>query len=123
MQAELLFREQSHIDIQNGYFSLKLNTTYHRRLICHAHPAEVRLFERLFNVASPGTGDRDFLLDLDPHSRRTITGRLEPSLAAAQPEDRFQFERHGYFCADSVDSTPGAPVFNRAVTLKDSRGR
>ena len=106
-----------------GADSYKVKGNIHWVSVGHAHPAEVRLFERLFNVASPGTGDRDFLLDLDPHSRRTITGRLEPSLAAAQPEDRFQFERHGYFCADSVDSTPGAPVFNRAVTLKDSRGR
>ncbi len=106
-----------------GADTYKVKGNIHWVSVGHAHPAEVRLFERLFNVASPGTGDRDFLLDLDPHSRRTITGRLEPSLAAAQPEDRFQFERHGYFCADSVDSTPGAPVFNRAVTLKDSRGR
>ena len=106
-----------------GADSYKVKGNIHWVSVGHAHPAEVRLFERLFNVASPGTGDRDFLLDLDPHSRRTITGRLEPSLAAAQPEDRFQFERHGYFCADSVDSIPGAPVFNRAVTLKDSRGR
>ncbi len=106
-----------------GADTYKVKGNIHWVSVGHAHPAEVRLFERLFNVASPGTGDHDFLLDLDPHSRRTITGRLEPSLAAAQPEDRFQFERHGYFCADSVDSTPGAPVFNRAVTLKDSRGR
>ena len=47
---------------------------------------------------------------------------LEPTLAGALPEDRFQFERHGYFVADRVDSKPGAPVFNRAVTLKDSWG-
>ena len=56
-------------------------------------------------------------------SARTITAQLEPSLRDAKPEERFQFERHGYFVADRVDSKPGAPVFNRAVTLKDSWGK
>jgi glutaminyl-tRNA synthetase len=51
---------------------------------------------------------------------KTIRAQLEPSLKDAAAEDRFQFERHGYFVADRVDSQPGAPVFNRAVTLKDS---
>jgi glutaminyl-tRNA synthetase len=49
--------------------------------------------------------------------------KLEPGLATARPEDRFQFERHGYFVADARDSKPGAPVFNRAVTLKEARSR
>jgi glutaminyl-tRNA synthetase len=67
--------------------------------------------------------EHDWLADLNPHSREIITAQLEPSLRNAQREDRFQFERHGYFVADLVDSLPGAPVFNRAVTLKDSWGK
>ena len=57
---------------------------------------------------------------LNPDSLRVIEAQLEPSLAQAAPEDRFQFERHGYFVADRTQSTPGKPVFNRAVSLKDS---
>ena len=68
----------------------------------------------------PGAGDRDFLLDLNPDSVKTITAQLEPALKDAQPEERFQFERHGYFVADLRDSKPGAPIFNRAVTLRDA---
>jgi len=51
---------------------------------------------------------------------RVIRAQLEPALKDAEPEDRFQLERHGYFVADRVDSKPGAPIFNRTVTLKDS---
>ena len=58
--------------------------------------------------------------DLNPASKRTITAQLEPALKDAPAEARFQFERHGYFVADQHDSRPGAPVFNRTVTLKDS---
>ena len=90
--------------------------------------AEIRLYERLFAVPAPGArreGDaadveRNFLDDINPDSKRLITAQLEPALKDAQPEQRFQFERHGYFVADRVDSRPGAPVFNRALTLKDS---
>jgi glutaminyl-tRNA synthetase len=89
----------------------------------HAYPAEVRLYDRLFRVANPGAGDRDFLEDLNPDSKTLITACLEPALKEAKPEDRFQFERHGYFVADRADSKPGAPVFNRTVTLKDSWGK
>ena len=85
----------------------------------HARAGEVRLYDRLFRVPHPGR-DRDFLEDINPDSRRVITAQLEPALADAQPEQRFQFERHGYFCADRIDSKPGAPVFNRALTLRDS---
>ena len=53
-------------------------------------------------------------------SAKTITAQLEAALKEAKPEERFQFERHGYFVADLRDSAPGAPVFNRAVTLRDS---
>ena len=82
--------------------------------------AEVRLYDRLFKTAHPGAGDKDFLLDLNPDSKKVITAQLEPALKDAKPEDRFQFERHGYFVADLRDSKPGAPVFNRAVTLRDA---
>jgi glutaminyl-tRNA synthetase len=85
----------------------------------HAFTAEVRLYDRLFTVPHPGR-ERDFLADLNPDSKRIITAQLEPALRDAQPEARFQFERHGYFCADRRDSRPGAPVFNRALTLRDS---
>ncbi len=62
----------------------------------------------------------DWLDDINPSAKRVITAYLEPGLKDAQPEDRFQFERHGYFVADLRDSKPGRPVFNRAVTLRDS---
>jgi len=90
----------------------------------HAYPAEVRLYDRLFSRPHPGAKEqgeeRDYLADLNPDSKRLITAYLEPALRAAQPEERFQFERHGYFVADRVDSQAGRPVFNRTVTLRDS---
>ena len=89
----------------------------------HACRSDVRLYDRLFKEASPGAGDRDYLEDLNPDSKQVISVCLEPALKDARPEDRFQFERHGYFVADRVDSKPGAPVFNRTVTLKDSWGK
>jgi glutaminyl-tRNA synthetase len=82
--------------------------------------AEIRLFDRLFTEAQPDAGGRDFLEALNPDSKRVITAYLEPGLAAAQPDQRFQFERHGYFVADREDSLPGKPVFNLAVGLRDS---
>ncbi len=84
--------------------------------------AEVRLYDRLFDQPHPDAGGRDYREALNPDSRRVIRAKLEPSLAAAAPEARFQFERHGYFVADRHDSKPGAPVFNRVATLKDSWG-
>ncbi|MEO8858843.1 MAG: glutamine--tRNA ligase/YqeY domain fusion protein [Burkholderiaceae bacterium] len=83
-------------------------------------PAEVRLYDRLFTEAQPDAGGRDFLASLNPDSLRVVRGVLEPSLANARADDRFQFERHGYFVADRVDHAPGKPVFNLAVGLKDS---
>jgi glutaminyl-tRNA synthetase len=64
--------------------------------------------------------ERDYRDDLNPDSKRVITALVEPALAAAVPEERVQFERHGYFVADMADHAPGRPVFNRAVTLRDS---
>jgi glutaminyl-tRNA synthetase len=63
---------------------------------------------------------RDFLEFLNPDSLKTVTAYGEPALAESGPGERFQFERIGYFCADTRESKPGAPVFNRTVTLKDS---
>ncbi|MEQ1515011.1 MAG: glutamine--tRNA ligase/YqeY domain fusion protein [Usitatibacteraceae bacterium] len=85
-----------------------------------AYAAEVRLYDRLFKVPYPGRDTGNFLKDLNPTAKQTINAYLERSLKDAKPEDRFQFERHGYFIADRVDSKPGMPKFNRAVTLRDS---
>ena len=83
--------------------------------------AEVRLYDNLFSDPDPDSGDKNFLDCLNPTSLEVLTGcKLEASLAEAKPADRFQFLRLGYFCADSKDSKPGALVFNRAVSLKDS---
>ncbi len=106
-----------------GADSVKVKGNLHWVSVPHAYTAEVRLYDRLFKVAAPGAGDRDFLDDLNPDSRVALTAQLEPCLKDALPEQRFQFERHGYFVADRVDTRPGAPVFNRAVTLKDSWGK
>ncbi|MES2820053.1 MAG: glutamine--tRNA ligase, partial [Pseudomonadota bacterium] len=84
---------------------------------------EVRLYDRLFRSPSPEKAEEGatFLDNINPDSLTVLRGcRAEPSLAQAQPEDRFQFEREGYFCADLKDSQPGKPVFNRTVTLRDS---
>jgi glutaminyl-tRNA synthetase len=85
----------------------------------HAYTADVRLYDRLFKVPNPGA-EHDFLEDINPDSVKTISAQLETALRDAGAEDRYQFERHGYFVADRVDSQPGTPVFNRSVTLKDA---
>src|SRR6185436_3418048 len=101
----------------------KVKATLHWVSAAHAIDAQVRLYDRLFSVENPGTGDADFLSQINPHALEVIAGaKLEPSLGRAKPGDRFQFERLGYFCADP-DSRPGAPVFNRTVTLKDAWAR
>ncbi len=103
-----------------GAETVKVKGNIHWVSTAHAYATEVRLYDRLFREAHPGAGDRDFLLDLNPDSQKTVTAQLEPALRDALPGARFQFERHGYFIADSRDSRPQAPVFNRAVTLRDS---
>ncbi|MCW8856531.1 MAG: glutamine--tRNA ligase, partial [Kangiella sp.] len=85
----------------------------------HGKPATIRLYDRLFNVPNPGAMD-NFLEALNPDSLEVITAMVEPSLAQAKPEDRFQFEREGYFTADRYEFTEGNLVFNRTVTLRDS---
>ena len=68
-------------------------------------------------------GGNDFIVSLNPNSLKVVTAIVEPSLANAQPDQKFQFERHGYFVADRVDHAAGKPVFNLAVGLKDSWGK
>ncbi len=102
-----------------GADSVKVKGNIHWVSAAHAYQAEIRLYDRLFAVPHPGR-ERDFLEDINPDSKATITAQLEPALKDAHPEDRFQFERHGYFVVDMKDSQPDAPVFNRTVTLKDS---
>ena len=82
--------------------------------------AQVRLYDRLFKTEHPGQAGEDFLADLNPGAREIVLGaRVEPALANPAVGERFQFERVGYFCVDK-DSTPGAPVFNRTIGLRDS---
>jgi len=101
----------------------KVKATLHWVSAAHAIDAEVRLYDRLFSVENPGAGDADFLGQINPHSLDVVRGaKLEPSLATAPAGRTFQFERLGYFCVDP-DTRPGAPVFNRTVTLKDTWAR
>jgi len=116
---------KSGTDGSNNY---KVKGNIHWVSAKHAYAAEVRMYDRLFKVPHPGArrdGDlegveRDFLEDMNPDSVKVITAYVEPLARNAKPEETFQFERHGYFIADRIDSQPGAPKFNRAVSLKDS---
>ena len=85
----------------------------------HAQGAEFRLYDRLFAEAQPDAGGRDFIASLNPHSKRVVTGIVEPGVDGAEGT-AYQFERLGYFVADRVDSTAGRPVFNRIATLRDT---
>ena len=99
----------------------KVKSTIHWVDAETAVDAEVRLYDNLFSDPSPDAADKNFLDCLNPDSLEIRTGcKVEAFLASAQPQDRFQFMRTGYFCADSKDSKPGHLVFNRAVSLKDS---
>jgi glutaminyl-tRNA synthetase len=100
----------------------KVKSTIHWVSAAHAVDAEVRLYETLFSKEDPSQVEpgKDFTSNLNPNSLETVShAKLEPSLAHAAPGSRFQFERLGYFSADT-DSTPGRPVFNRTVALKDT---
>jgi glutaminyl-tRNA synthetase len=100
----------------------KVKGTIHWVSAKHAVPAEVRLYDRLFNVPDPDAeGDGKTYKDhLNPDSRRTVTGYVEPSAAQLAPEQSVQFERLGFFVADRRDHAAGKPVFNRSVTLRDT---
>ena len=98
----------------------KVKGTLHWVSVKHAIAAEIRLYDRLFTDESPDTHkDKDFMDFINPNSLEIITGYVEPSLATAKPEERFQFQRMGYFCVD-LDSTNEQLVFNRTVGLRDS---
>ncbi len=99
----------------------KVDATIHWVSAGHSLPAEVRLYDRLFRVPNPLAEGSDYMEHLNPKSLEIIRGcRGEPSLANAGPGSRFQFERIGYFCVDSVDSSERGLVFNRTVTLRDT---
>jgi glutaminyl-tRNA synthetase len=101
----------------------KVKATLHWVSASHALEAEVRLYDRLFNKPNP-ENDKDapdFTAHLNPNSLETLTGcRVEPSLAGAKPESRYQFERLGYFCVERKDSSEARLVFNRIVPLRDT---
>ncbi|MFQ5545046.1 MAG: glutamine--tRNA ligase, partial [Acidiferrobacterales bacterium] len=98
----------------------KVKGTLHWVSAEHALEVEVRLYDRLFRNANPASDGADFKASLNPDSIETLTvSQGEPSLVGAAPETRYQFERQGYFCLDSVDSGKRL-VFNRTVTLRDS---
>ena len=100
----------------------KVKGTIHWVSAPHALRAEVRLYDRLFSEEYPDADkERHFMEFLNPGSLTKLPDcMLEPSLAAASVEARFQFERQGYFCLDAKDSSAEKPVFNRIVTLRDS---
>ena len=100
----------------------KVKSTIHWVSAAHAIDAEVRIYENLFSKEDPNQTEdgKDFTANLTPNSLEVIThAKLEPSLAGVKVGNRYQFERLGYFCVD-LDSTPGKPVFNRTVALKDT---
>ena len=104
----------------------KVRGTLHWVSAEHALKSEVRLYEHLFTKADPHDVEdgSDFKANLNPHSLEKLTSCwVEPGLAAAKPESKYQFLRQGYFCVDSTDSRQGAPVFNRIVSLRDSWAR
>ena len=101
----------------------KVKGTIHWVSASHAFEAQVRLYDRLFTVEDPNKEDdgKTYLDHLNAEALEVIAdAKLEPGLAKAEPGERFQFERLGYFCADAADSQAGKPVFNRTVTLRDA---
>ena len=87
----------------------------------HGRQAEVRLYDRLFNHEAPDKGENDYMAYINPESLQLVTGAwIEPSLADAGPEQRYQFEREGYFVADRFDHSPEKPVFNKTIGLRDT---
>lgn len=98
----------------------KVRGTIHWVDVNNCTEAEVRLYDNLFTVPDPDTGDRNFLDFINPHSLEILKNcKAEKSLANVKAPQNFQFMRIGYFCVDNKDSTPGYPVFNRSVSLKD----
>jgi glutaminyl-tRNA synthetase len=110
---------------KSGSETRKVKGNIHWLSAAHALDAPVRLYDRLFSLAHPDAQDgADFKTFLNPHSVEVLSAaKIEPSLAQSAPGARYQFERNGYFCADPKASRPGAPVFNRTVSLRDSWAR
>ena len=107
----------------NAHDGRKVKATLHWVSARHAFPAQVRLYDRLFEVENP-VAEEDFIETLNPNSLEILENcMLEPSLLQAQPGERVQFERRGYFCVDQEDSQPGEPIFNRTLTLRDTWAR
>ncbi|MDH3337566.1 MAG: glutamine--tRNA ligase, partial [Gammaproteobacteria bacterium] len=102
-----------------GTSDKKVKGTIHWVSAAHAVPASVRLYDRLFTVPDPNSVD-DFMSVLNPESLETVTAMLEPALQQLAGGEAVQFERLGYFCADSEEHTADALVINRIVTLRDS---
>ncbi|MGE0434432.1 MAG: glutamate--tRNA ligase family protein, partial [Planctomycetota bacterium] len=97
----------------------KVKGTLHWVSATKSADVEVRLYDHLFKDPNPGA-DRDWLEDLNPDSLKVVRGKVEPAMLSLEAGTHVQFERVGYFVVDTVDSTPGVPVFNRTVALKDS---
>ena len=106
-----------------GANSVKTRAAIHWLSVADSIPAEVRVFDRLFTDPYPDAGDKDFRALINPNSKQVLRAYVEPSLAHAKPDDKFQFERNGYFVADRKDHTSEKPVFNLAVTLREASGK
>ena len=105
-----------------GADSVKTKAAIHWLDAKTARAAEIRLYDRLFTEAHPDSAD-DFTTVMNRDSKRTVTGYVEPAVAEAAKDERFQFERTGYFVTDRVDHTSDQPVLNLAVGLRDSWGK
>ncbi|TDR32981.1 glutamine--tRNA ligase/YqeY domain fusion protein [Hydromonas duriensis] len=103
-----------------GSNNYKVKGNIHWLSDASASPAEIRVYDRLFTDPHPDAGGKDFMQALNPDSKHVSQGYVENSIADAAPETHFQFERHGYFVTDRLDSKTGALVFNRIVGLKDT---
>lgn len=106
-----------------GSMSVKTKATIHWLDAQTARAAEFRVYDRLFNEPNPEAGEGTFLDHLTPNSKTILQGYVEPCTADAANEERFQFERTGYFVADRKDHAPEHPVFNLSVGLRDSWGK
>ena len=107
----------------DGANSIKTKAAIHWLSVKDALPATIRLYDRLFTVPKPDAGEVDFRELINKNSKTVMQSYVEPSLKDAKPEDRFQFERNGYYVADQKDFTPDNLVFNLAVALKDTFGK
>jgi len=103
-----------------GADSVKVKGTITWLSLHDALLAEIRIYDRLFTEAQPDAGGKDFKASLNPISKRIVFGYIERSLENAQPDDKFQFERHGYFVADRIDHRQTLPVINRISSLRDT---